>query len=506
MTPRYATLLSALALGLATATCAQGQPIDFDAALVEASKANAELRTARIAVRIADTRPEAERGRYDWAFGTELEFLQAFTIQQVATQAPETRQITGSFSFSRFFDTGTQTTFGFSTLYRDLGADSSFIFPLPTLFAPQLFANVEQDLLRGLGADVNNTAIELAELEGQTASIQEEELASNVVSRLATAWVRALQAKAALGIRRGAVDVAKEQLDAVDAQIDAGQVARNDRVAVEQLIAARQAEVVQAENDYADSLVDIGSILGRGLRGAQELAIESDWPERIRSLPHPTLDEIEANLERTYAARTAKIGVERAQRATVQTENATLPDLSLTASVLLAGADENYGTALEQVFTAENPTVTVGLALALPIENRTAESIHAQALFEIQRAEGELEATMANEGAVLMRLARNLGSTDRLIAAADRSVELAQASLDGEKEKFQLGRATNLDVLQAIQTLEEAQLERAQLDSEALATAVQLHHQSATLLNSLGVELEREGARLYGSEPTEGAP
>jgi outer membrane protein len=199
---------------------------------------------------------------------------------------------------------------------------------------------------------------------------------------------------------------------------------------------------------------------------------------RARIIPTDTLDipgaeadearPVEDLLAEAYRQRPdlaqAGLQTENVRISLEGSRNALRPELDLVGTAqsnALAGAANGlnagipagafiggYGTALDQIFTAKNPTVAVGLQLTLPLRNRVAQA-------DAVRDELQLRQTQIRERQ--LRNQAQLEVEDALIGmrrarasyqAAVQTRQLQEESLQAEQIKFMEGASTSFFVIQ----------------------------------------------------------
>ncbi len=147
------------------------------------------------------------------------------------------------------------------------------------------------------------------------------------------------------------------------------------------------------------------------------------------------------------------------------------------------------GQSLSQIFHNDYPNYSVGLSLAIPIRNRSAQADAARALLEqrqlleqLQRTKNQVEQDVRNaEIGVIQAKAR--------IEAARKAVTLSRQTLDAEQKKFQLGESTVFLVIQAQRDLTTAEGNEVQARSTYAKALTQFRQVTGTILSDYNIEL-----------------
>jgi outer membrane protein len=151
-----------------------------------------------------------------------------------------------------------------------------------------------------------------------------------------------------------------------------------------------------------------------------------------------------------------------------------------THSTVTGVTTGGFGQALSQIFHGTDPEFTFQLAMTLPIRNRVAEADNARALLVQRQDQTKLQATV-NNITVDVQNAQILLRQDRAsLAAAQKSRELQEQTLDAEQKKFQLGASTVFLVV---------------TDQQALAVAAAAEVRAQVNLEEAKVNFERAMGR-----------
>jgi outer membrane protein TolC len=135
---------------------------------------------------------------------------------------------------------------------------------------------------------------------------------------------------------------------------------------------------------------------------------------------------------------------------------------------------------LEQLFTADYPTWTLGLAFSYPLGKSTAQANLARARIERDQATAQLKTSEINAVREVRQAAWRLEQNRERIETARLGRELAEQRLDAEQKRFEVGMSTSFLVIQAQRDLAVARNNELQalLDYQLAAVAFEAVQQA----------------------------
>ncbi len=301
---------------------------------------------------------------------------------------------------------------------------------------------------------------------------------NSLAFNVAAAFFDQLRQSKLVAQRQGQVALAAQQLEAINAQIEAGTTARVDAQTVQVTLSQARFDLATARNNLGTAQVNFRNALGLGLGPAlrlQEapLAAEAGLPELPQSnrtvpnaaeaVPSPAEAVLLAPLPSVpklrpladYLAEAGRLRPDLLQsRATVQSGEAAI-NLAQIERRPQVSASANYD--IDPRNTASRG-LTFGAGLSIPIFDaggRRADVRAAQADQEANRARlGQLEKDIAAD--VESSYVDISGEVGR-IANARTLVQQARLNLDNASEKYRLGLGTVLDITNAQTQLFNAQ-------------------------------------------------
>ena len=151
----------------------------------------------------------------------------------------------------------------------------------------------------------------------------------------------------------------------------------------------------------------------------------------------------------------------------IATARSTLrPRLDLSGGVGAIGRTVGLGTSIQHAAGLGDITWSAGLRFELPVQNRSARGRLRAAEEDRDLARLDAQDFALQVRDLVLRAARSIQTAARRVALGGREVEFAGQNLDAERARFQVGRATNNDVLLRQQELKDAEtrLLRARVD------------------------------------------
>jgi outer membrane protein TolC len=383
--------------------------------------------------------------------------------------------------------------------------NSDFASVNPALTAG-LSLGLSQPLLRNFGRLPTEIGIETSRNTRDASYQTFVRFVQTGIDSVEQAYWDLVYARANLGVKLEARDIAKELNRITKIKIDVGSLAPIDIVQTEVGIATAEQDIINAE-----ALVGLAEDQLR-----RQLNYEASTPTTNRIVPTDQLSAFQrqafdlAEGVRTALSRRPEIV---AQNYTVASDtlrydywkNQTLPQLDLFGAYgknglsgtffnpLVPGqviAQGNWWDAADQLFSESFKDWRVGLVFSYPILNRAAKGARGVAQYNLETSKANL--TVLEQDIVLnVRNAhRAIETGSRQIDAAAKGKELAERNLDAARKKYDNGMTTSFEVSQIQNQLSDAQSKY--LNALALyRKAVSAYHNAiADILDWKNVKIE----------------
>jgi outer membrane protein TolC len=375
--------------------------------------------------------------------------------------------------------------------------------------APTL--SITQPLLQGAGLKVNRAEINKAKIAVTQAQAAQIVTAQNLLRDLVSAYWDVLFAHRDLQNKRNSVELAKSQLERTRALVAAGRQSPVEAKAVEQALAARESDVLLAENTLLDRSLTQRTLMGQDFTDRDVLGILPTTDPVVRPRSVNVKDEVTRALQQNPQIRQLELAIASGRIDELVAANQRLPQLDFSGSFTPIGrsidrspqqqtgdpgTEGNWGEAFRNFFS-ENPredglladwTVQGSLTLTWDVQNRAAKGRHQVAKLQIRKAEVNLQRAKQTVAAGVIRAANSLRTAGKVMDVAQISVELAQENLAAEQARFEVGRSTNYDVLLRLDELDRQWAAALSAQVNYLKALVQLQALNSEILPAYGFD------------------
>lgn len=506
-TPRTRALAALLSLWAATAQAQDAglragppRPLRLREALDLAAQRNPSLLISAVDTAIATAQIEQARGAEDFVLdlGASGQLARRDAVPGQPVQQTGSDGISWRSGVSRLLPIGGRLGLRFdgdysrTTFAVNLMEDGALQRSEATVMAPALSLNLTQPLLRGVGVAVTRAPLRRAAAALDVVTLQRQAVAAAVVRDVVQGYWELACAAAELEIRRAALDLARGQLRVVQAQIAVGKAPAAAHAEVDAAITLREDEALQAERALLERSLELRRLLGLPV-GPDEIALAAADPPP----PIEGAGAAEGDLAQSQAqarARNPQLLQARAlgRAATIEVEvtgNGLLPQLDLALSGGLTGYAGGAAQAFQQLASFRSYTVQAGLSFSLPLGQHAARGARDAARGALRRARLTEADIAAQVDAAVARAVMQARAAQARIAVLARSADLAQQNLEGERARYQVGRATSFDVLRRQEELALARLRRARAHADLLGARAALQALTGSILAEHGLAL-----------------
>ncbi|HBO68956.1 MAG TPA: hypothetical protein DD658_01945 [Deltaproteobacteria bacterium] len=445
----------------------------------------------------------------------EAAFLPRFTgeLSVSRSETPSGSALTGDLSLdqrvyrfdlgaSTLLRTGTTLSLDFRNLRQESGSAVSLLSPE---YDSSLTLSARHPLLRDAGRETTEAPLWIARAGAEAGDSDFRTRVMDVVAAVRTGFFALHASLREVEARSTALALAERLLARTRAEIEAGTRAPVERLPPEAAAAARKEELIRAEATARNAEDDLKTLLGIPSAGDWDRPLLPDLPAGGVEPPGPE-DTFEEALRRrpelsALAGRTRQSELEEAAA-----RNRILPSLALNASAGLTGLsgtpnpsplfpgiaptfEGDYGDSVDEMLSGRYYTAFLGLSAEIPwtLRKERAEWVRAKAALARQRLSSE--SLRAGIRAEVRKARRDLESAIARIGAAAAAVAAAEASLDAEEKKRELGAATSTDVLRSQQEVAEALLARVRAEADARAAQTRLWRSVGTILTKEGIAI-----------------
>ena len=349
--------------------------------------------------------------------------------------------------------------------------------------------SINQSLLQGISPNYQMRAIAAAKISVGRIEIDEDKQVAAVAADVLKAYWDLVAARRLVEIQRIDRRLAEEQRTVTEARIQAGELAPVELLRIDESVATRQAELLEAERGAAESEQRLKLLMGvkrdeelyrQALRPVDGIAgnlptREHDTSYEVALRDNPDLEMARRDLDsRRLDWRSAR--------------HELLPDLGLSASLSLNGSGFDHAESVEDVFSRQFPDFEVGMNLQVPLPD-------IGAIESVRASDNEVKAALLSLQALEMQVLsgmetslRSIESFAAQVEVATVRVDLAAQTADAAEATFRAGRNTVREVLEAQAALKEARVALVQAEVEQLGARVDLELLRGSLLETLGVQ------------------
>lgn len=458
-------IISALAVFqvLSAQDTTSGKPLSLKEALIASVENNLNVKVFRETKAINQYGVEAAEGAYDWVLGSNLQFSRQKNPSGIPDSKSTTQTTSLAVRTSKLFDWGGNIALGvYPTHSKTEFLGSSTAKPYDGSFS----AEYTHPLLNGAGRNIDKGFLVLkAKNESEAAEYTFRSSLINLVAQTESLYWDVVNAHRNRENKLQALELAKKQLKENQVKVEVGTMAPIDVTQAEATVAAREQDIIDAENQLLnsqDALIKQIYPTGSNISAIQ--------PTDAPTLSPITLDEKTAEkiaLENQPDLKRYKLDLATSAAYEKDAKNATLPILD--AKIGYNATSDNhsaFGPVNGDIFGARYPGYTVGLSFSIPLPNRRAKASLNQAMASRRISELNLK-NKELEIALNARTAfRSVESSSRSVKAAEKTRYFSEKDLDAEQKKYENGMSTNFLVLTKQTALDEAKARelKAQID------------------------------------------
>src|SRR5215471_2690905 len=525
-------------------------PLSLNDAIRKALQNNNDIEVARDDVRFAEQQLKSLQGVYEPIFAITPQYIHNITPQQSSlggsggTGKTTTTIFNWNPSVTKTFETGGGTyTLSFANSRTNTNNSFSLINPY---YSSNLSLQINQPLLRNRSIDGNRHAIRVQtkHLEQTDSDFRQRTIA--IISQVQAAYWNLVFALRNQQNQLDSLEVSRQNMRNIEAEIAAGAKAPLDRAQVQTDIATREANLFVAAQQVSTAENNLKQLMLRD-------PLATEWSAQLTPTDSPAFDLSPVNL--SAALEDAHKSRPELHRLSLQKEisdvdiqyfkNQTLPqvdiqstfattglagtDLGLPAGTqvpIIAGNPTSSGNAflLNQVNTIQRqlaipippvPTVasagappsliggygkdlanlfgfgtrnlTVGVAISLPFHNKTAEANLAGARIQREQLEASYRSQDQSIEMDVRNAAQSVDTAQKRVVASRAARESAEQQLAGEQKLYDVGRSTTFLLLQRQQELTSARTTELQAQTDYNKALADLQRATGSTLHANNV-------------------
>lgn len=516
---------------------------------------NNDIEVARDDVRIAEAQLRALEGIFDPIFSITPTYDHRITPQQSSLGGSDTSGTTTSKSFT--FSPAVTKQFGrgggnyqiqFANTRTDTSSTFSFLNPF---YSSNLSLQFTQPLLRNRSIDNNRRQIRIQKKRLEQSDADFRQRTIEVIARVQQAYWELVFALRDQQNQLANLNLSRENLRNVEAQIAAGAKAPLERAEVQVELANREAALLIAVQNVSIAENNLKNLVFKDPSAPE-------WSAQITPTDTPSFDMTPVNLNE--ALKEARANRPELRRLRLQNDinaidityfkNQTRPQVDVVSTLAttgLAGKDVSgalpdgtlvpiitgdpnanasafllqqirdvqqragfplavvptqlasggppadliggYGRDLANLFSFRTRNITVGVAIALPFKNKTAEAnlagvrIQQEQLLASTRSQEQLIEVDVRNAAQAVETAR------RRVLVAREARASAELQLEGEQRLYQVGRSTTFLLFQRENALTNARNAELRAETDYNKALAELQRATSTTLSANNVSV-----------------
>jgi len=462
-------------------------------AIVKALENNLDIAIERFNPKIQETDITKEKSAFDPVFSMSIDKAEEITPSTARTirfgGPPTVDAETNTFkgNITQKFVTGTEASLEVNN-FRNADTFNNFASEYET----DISLKLAQPLLRNFWVDVNKTDIYIAQNNKAISDDTFREQVIKIISDVQKTYWELVFRIEDLQAKQKSLGLAKEFLERGKIQVEAGTLAPLEIVQGEARVAAREEDVIVAE----DAIRDAEDRLKRILNLSSKF---DEWDISVVPVDKPSFETIDISLSESVKealqnrpdyARIKK-NLENTKIQMRFAKNQLLPKLDFVAMGGYNALEGNLGNSIDELSSTNNPFWSLGVEIEIPIGNRQARSQYTRRRLEIQQAKMDINNLELQIFEEVRNAVRQIQTDTKRVHATKVARILAQKQLEVEEKKLEVGMSTSFFVLDFQEKLSVALSNEAQAITDYNKSLAELYRILGTTLEKNNIVLEK---------------
>src|SRR3989442_14215161 len=514
---------------------------------------NNDIEVSRDDVRFAEQQLRALQGVYEPTFSITPQIIKNVTPQQSVLGGGGSSATTTSTTYvlspslSKSFATGGGTyTLSFSNQHTNTSSTFNTINPF---YSSNLSLVVSQPLLRNRSIDANRHSIRVQKKRLEQTDSDFRQRTIEIISQVQAAYWNLVFAIRNQQNQLDSLNLARQNMRNIEAQIAAGAKAPLDRAQVQTDIATRETNLFVATQNVSVAENSLKQLMLRDPN-------MPEWTAQITPTDQPAFDlspvDLKSSLDEAHKNRPelGRLNLQKDINAVdIQYyKNQTLPQMDIQSTVattglagtalglpagtqvpLISGSSTTssspfllpliqdiqrragfpvatvpnvatsgaptsliggYGQDLRNLLTFGTRNMTVGVAISFPIHNKPAEANLAGARIQREQLQASYRSQDQAIEMAVGNAARPVDPLQKLVLASGTASESAEQQLTGEQKLYEVGRSTTFLLLQRQNELTAARTNELQAQTDYNKALADLQRATAPTLRINNVVVE----------------
>lgn len=485
--------------------------LSMNDAIRKALQNNNDIEVAKDDVRFAETQLRSLYGVYDPIFSVTPQIIKNVTPQTStflggggAAGTTSVTTLNLSPSLTKSFEKGGGTyTLSFANSRTSTSSVNSSLSPF---YSSNLSLQFTQPLLRNREIDASRHAIRVQKKRLEQTDSDFRQRTITIISQVQAAYWNLVFALRNQQNQLDSLNLSRQNMQNIEAQISAGAKAPLDRAQVQTDIATRETNLFIASQNVSIAENTLKQLMLRD-------PMSPEWSAQITPTDTPSFDLSPVDLNNSLLE--ARKNRPELRRLNLQKEingldihyykNQTKPQIDLTGTVATTGLAGTacvpdpanpfdrcspppanlvggYGKDIRNLTGLNTYNITVGAAISFPIHNTTAEANLAGARIQQHQLEASYRSQDQSIEMDVRNAAQSVDTAQKRMVASRAARESAEAQLSGEQKLYEVGRSTTFLLLQRQNELTTARTNELQAQTDYNKALADLQRATASTL------------------------
>ncbi len=367
----------------------------------------------------------------------------------------------------------------------------------PTSYTADLSLAISQPLLRGGGFRTATHGIRLARYGAESAKARTRLEVIRVLAAVDRVYWRLYAARQELLVRKQEYDLAIAQRDSAVRKVNAGESERIEIDRAEEAAAQRLQNIIIADNAVRDRERELKTILNR-----PDVGLSSPTVLITGTAPNPVRYDLDRERTIAYSLehRMELIELELALAGDESSidfaRNGRLPILSVSYTYNINALGTTAGDAYDMMVDNKFADHRVGVYVQIPLGNEAAASRLRQAIAQRDQRLATREQRVRTITQDVLAAADQLEANWQRVLASRKGTALAKRTLEAEKNRFDNGFQTSIEVLNAQARFANAQSAEISALVEYQIAQVDLAYATGSVLGAANILFDEEENKL----------
>jgi outer membrane protein len=475
---------------------------------------NNDIEISRDDVRYAETQLRSLEGVYDPLFSITPQLDKRVTpVQNITVGAPSGKLSTSVFSWNpaltKSFSRGGGTyELSFS---NSRNTTSSTVSTLNPYYSSNLALTITQPLWRNRSIDFNRRQIRVQKKRVEQSDADFRRMTIDVIARVQSAYWDLVFALRDQQVQLDNVNLSRENLRQIEAQISAGAKAPLDRSEVLTELSNRESALLSATQTVSIAENSLKQLILKDPSAVQ-------WSAQVTPTDNPVVDTNPVNLEDAVAE--AHKNRPELQRLRLQRDinnidlqyfrNQTKPQIDLVSTLATTGLAGTacdptivtcpaavqpflvggYFKDLKNLASFGTRNITVGVAISLPLHNTTAKANLAGAQIQGEQLDASVRSTQQAVEVDVRNAAQGVESARLQVLTARETRRNAEIQLEGEQRLYSVGRSTTYLLIQRQNALANARDSEVRAETNYSKAVSNLQHATSTTITANNIVVD----------------